>query len=666
MLKFEILGSDGGVLRVVEIDKSPIKVGKMSTSALSIDDASVSRMHARIEVSGGIFKVVDLGSAGGTYVNDQKVMAQQFYSGDVLRFGNVKVRCTQVGASAVEGAKPEMRVSAPMAAAVPAAAEAPSAAAPAASPSPGLSLSKPGFSGAPAGFGFSSPSPSQPQIIRRKKKGVSFERRFLSERCPKGEGSLEIAHMWRDEVIKIRQFASRNDSLVTLGAETGKKGADFVVEDQRLGGRTPILQRKGDTWQLLFTNEFDGFLLVDPSKYSGVERIAFKDCTPGQFPPASVSGSVKSGWMSVDIDGETRAKLIFGEVAILVHCVKTSIVPVGVGAGAKVGVGVGIGAAMLASLFLHFSLFSVILFATDRVDALMVDRILTTSRFAEALVQPEEVKDIDDEDEPDEEEVVEEDIIDDNAIARDAVTTPFAAAKTGAGTGTGGGAGSGSGMSRGEAVGVAQATGLLAQANMMSSMLASGAAADNFDGLDWSSFDASAAAASAGYGMGMAGGGGGGSAMGGFGSGGFGPGGGRGGGGGGGAVGVAARSHQGDIGGRREATPVMKAGNPEVTGALDKRVIQKVVQQHRAELRACYEREVARVKGLSGKLDVNWIIAANGSVVSVGINESTIRNKNVEDCVTNSIKRWRFPAPKGGGMVRIATYPFVFEVGAGN
>ncbi|MCL2325919.1 MAG: FHA domain-containing protein, partial [Proteobacteria bacterium] len=167
MLKFEILSPGDGVSRVVEIGKSPIKVGKLSTSDLSMDDASVSRMHARIEASGGVFRVVDLGSAGGTYVNDQKVMAQQFYSGDVLRFGNVRVRCTQAGVSV---------------------------------PLPVPPIPKPVFSAnrvEASGVGFSAPPATPPRLIRRKKKGVSFERRFLSERCPKGEGSLEIAHMWR-------------------------------------------------------------------------------------------------------------------------------------------------------------------------------------------------------------------------------------------------------------------------------------------------------------------------------------------------------------------------------------------------------------------------------------------------------------------------------------
>ncbi|MBI5228080.1 FHA domain-containing protein [Candidatus Micrarchaeota archaeon] len=75
-----------------------IKVGKLSSSHLHIDHASVSRMHAVIEtVTGnpnpaenGVF-VVDLASTGGTSVNGDLINKHKLQSGDVVRFGNVKV-----------------------------------------------------------------------------------------------------------------------------------------------------------------------------------------------------------------------------------------------------------------------------------------------------------------------------------------------------------------------------------------------------------------------------------------------------------------------------------------------------------------------------------------------------------------------------------------------
>lgn len=37
-----------------------------------------------------------------------------------------------------------------------------------------------------------------------------------------------------------------------------------------------------------------------------------------------------------------------------------------------------------------------------------------------------------------------------------------------------------------------------------------------------------------------------------------------------------------------------------------------------------------------------------------------MKNANVERCLASKIKRWVFPAPKGGGIV-IVTYPFIFK-----
>lgn len=69
-----------------------IKIGKLSTSQLRLDDESVARMHAVIEVSGDNIKVIDLGSAGGTIVNGDKVEhSAQLHDGDTLCFGEVLV-----------------------------------------------------------------------------------------------------------------------------------------------------------------------------------------------------------------------------------------------------------------------------------------------------------------------------------------------------------------------------------------------------------------------------------------------------------------------------------------------------------------------------------------------------------------------------------------------
>ncbi len=89
--------------------------------------------------------------------------------------------------------------------------------------------------------------------------------------------------------------------------------------------------------------------------------------------------------------------------------------------------------------------------------------------------------------------------------------------------------------------------------------------------------------------------------------------------------------------------------------------IDKVVRGKQGLLKACYQRELNRSPGIGGKLVVNFVIAADGTVKSsrVSADKSTLRNAAVEACVKSQIARLKFPA-KGGGVVN---YPFVFSQG---
>jgi len=107
--------------------------------------------------------------------------------------------------------------------------------------------------------------------------------------------------------------------------------------------------------------------------------------------------------------------------------------------------------------------------------------------------------------------------------------------------------------------------------------------------------------------------------------------------------------------------PKVKLRDHEVDGGVDKRVVQKVVRQHTPELRECYEKELAVTPNLSGQLLFRWVISPQGAVEDVSILENTTNNTNLESCITDAIKFWRFPSPKGGGKA-VVQYPFVFEM----
>jgi hypothetical protein len=76
-----------------------IKVGKLSSSHLRLDDDSVSRMHAVIEVTGpGDVSIIDLGSTKGTFVNGQKVNKAKLQSGDTIEGDLIRPEGTTVDA----------------------------------------------------------------------------------------------------------------------------------------------------------------------------------------------------------------------------------------------------------------------------------------------------------------------------------------------------------------------------------------------------------------------------------------------------------------------------------------------------------------------------------------------------------------------------------------
>src|SRR5437762_13951819 len=89
-LKFQIFKGDE-LLREQVVNEAVIKVGKLASSHLRIDDESVSRMHAVIEINGpDDVQLIDLGSTRGTLVNGEKVTKARLTSGDEVTFGDVR------------------------------------------------------------------------------------------------------------------------------------------------------------------------------------------------------------------------------------------------------------------------------------------------------------------------------------------------------------------------------------------------------------------------------------------------------------------------------------------------------------------------------------------------------------------------------------------------
>lgn len=117
---------------------------------------------------------------------------------------------------------------------------------------------------------------------------------------------------------------------------------------------------------------------------------------------------------------------------------------------------------------------------------------------------------------------------------------------------------------------------------------------------------------------------------------------------------------EGGLGKKVDRDVRISQGKPLIVGSLDKEIIRRVVREHMAQIKYCYERELTRSPGLYGKIIMKWVINGNGSVSRATVASTTMKNKQVEGCIASKIRTWRFPKPKGGGIV-IVNYPFVFK-----
>lgn len=89
--------------------------------------------------------------------------------------------------------------------------------------------------------------------------------------------------------------------------------------------------------------------------------------------------------------------------------------------------------------------------------------------------------------------------------------------------------------------------------------------------------------------------------------------------------------------------------------------IQAVVVKHNKSVQYCYERELRRNPDLKGKIVVRFTISPQGSVVKVEVVSSTVKNRQVERCVVNRIRRWNDfgeVAESVGNTVIRQTYAF--------
>lgn len=79
------------------LDRPRIVVGRDPSADIFLNDVTVSRAHAVIEVGGEKIRIVDDGSLNGTYVNDKLVTEAELKSGDTVQIGRFQMVVVSAG-----------------------------------------------------------------------------------------------------------------------------------------------------------------------------------------------------------------------------------------------------------------------------------------------------------------------------------------------------------------------------------------------------------------------------------------------------------------------------------------------------------------------------------------------------------------------------------------
>jgi pSer/pThr/pTyr-binding forkhead associated (FHA) protein len=73
------------------LDQPVTAAGRHLDSNIVLDDITVSRRHAEIRCERGEFRVVDVGSLNGTYVNGEPIHSAELTNGDEIRMGKFRL-----------------------------------------------------------------------------------------------------------------------------------------------------------------------------------------------------------------------------------------------------------------------------------------------------------------------------------------------------------------------------------------------------------------------------------------------------------------------------------------------------------------------------------------------------------------------------------------------
>lgn len=113
---------------------------------------------------------------------------------------------------------------------------------------------------------------------------------------------------------------------------------------------------------------------------------------------------------------------------------------------------------------------------------------------------------------------------------------------------------------------------------------------------------------------------------------------------------------------RAKRVPRVRAAKVKLKGSMDKGIIRRIVRNHFREVVHCYNQGLVRDPNLRGRVAIQFNIDGRGKVAMAAVASNSTGDDNTGRCIAKAVKRWSFPRPPTGGTAMV-TYPFVLSPG---
>ena len=622
-----------------DYDRDIIKIGRLSSAHLCLDDEKVSRIHSVIEVApDGRLSIIDMGSVEGTYVNGKRVNKGAIAVGDEIKVGNTTIKVESTTDAAAPNLQPAVRTE-PVTEVTQVGAPPQQATAPRAEPAPVLAPAA--VVAAPVVHPPRAPSAPQPlddtfapteqnsTLGHGGKDEGTASRRRPERKKGTGPVGLEVRFMWGTQMVGEYFLHPGKPSTFSVGTAAD---VNFIMGDAKLDGpKFDVIHSDGHSFQVRFNGKMNGELQRQGETFE-LKTLAKsgKASNEGDANAVTLQADdfiwVDLGAVTVEVCQQPVPKAVFVPFLETVDYTALNI--------------------MLAMFFIGGLFVVSALNREAEGDAFADELSADNQNLVKLLIKPP-----DEQKNPFLQKLAKEKAAEVPAAhsgaegqmgrkdtsKKDGRTAPKAIDKNSKDMarlmaakifGKGGG-------------GIASIFGHAGLGGELQAAMGhmTGTQVGDANGLG---------------GLGLRGGGGGG-------------------GGTGNTIGIGAVGTKGTAGGNEgygTGAGIMGAkkmvdigitsGQPETDGSIDKEAIRRVIRSHADQIRYCYELQLPSHPRLGGKIAVKFIITGNGTVATSSVAQTTVNNPDFEQCVAGRVKTWLFPKPKGGGTA-VVTYPFVFK-----